>query len=93
VRDLMFNRLTLIWLLLVGATLVSVEFFSGIFSAGDPRAAAVVVMIVAFVKVRFVGRDFMELRSAPTLAQRIFDGWVAIVCSAMIAIYLLRISV
>ena len=92
-RDLIFNRLTAIWLLLVCATLLSVEVFAGLLPAGGARAAAIAVMMVAFVKVRFVGLDFMELRHAPLVARIAFQAWIVAVCSAMIAIYLLGISV
>jgi hypothetical protein len=92
-NDLIFSRLTLIWLLLIGATLLSVEFVGGLFPVGGVRAAAVAVMIVAFIKVRFVGLDFIELRSAPKIARVAFDVWLVCVCSSMIAVYLSGISV
>lgn len=91
--DLIFSRLTLIWLLLICATMLSVEFVGGLFPGVGVRAAAVAVMIVAFVKVRFVGLDFMELRHAPAFARMAFQAWLTLVCTAMIAIYLLGISV
>jgi len=57
------RRITLVWLALVAATLISWGFGHG--RRMDPRAAGVAVIIIAFLKIRYVLLDFMELRSAP----------------------------
>jgi hypothetical protein len=51
-----------VWGLLVVATLVS--WTVGIDLGVDQRFSTVVVMLVTFLKVFFVGRNFMELRAA-----------------------------
>lgn len=90
--DLIFNRLTAIWLFLIFATLMSVEAVNDIFG-NRGEAAAMTVIVVAYVKIRFVGLDFMELRHAPRLARIAFEAWVAIICSAIIIVQLLGLSV
>jgi hypothetical protein len=67
-----------VWTLLVVATITS-------WSLGG---ATVAVLVVAFVKVRLVGLYFMELRSAPVPLRLLFEGWVVVVCSILIGLYL-----
>lgn len=90
--DLLFNRLTVIWALLIAATLISVEAVNGFFG-NRGQATAVAVVIVAFIKIRFVGLDFMELRHAPKLARIAFEAWIVVVCAAIVIVHLLGISV
>jgi hypothetical protein len=92
-RSLLLNRLMAIWLLLVGATLLSIEIVNGLIPGSSSHAVAVAVLIVAFVKVRFVGLEFMELRYAPAIARWVFEVWLIVLCFAIIAFYLLNISV
>ena len=47
-------------------------------------------MLVAFIKVRFVGLYFMELRDAPTLLRTIFAAHCAIVRSVIVIVYLVE---
>ena len=41
---------------------------------------------VAFVKVRLVGLDYMELRAAPVLLRYLFEAWILVVMLAIILI-------
>jgi hypothetical protein len=52
------------------------------------KAASVLVIVIAFVKVRFVGRYFMELRDAPTPLLAVFEGYCAVVCTILIVMFL-----
>lgn len=81
------KRLTGYWLVLVGATVVSIEFVRGLFGASGVQAAGIAVLIIAFIKVRIVGREFMELRRAPWAAQLAFDAWAVVLCTALIVLY------
>ena len=76
------DRITLVWLLLVAATLVSFE--STIF--GGENIARALVIVIAFAKVLAVGREFMELRDAPLALLWLFQAWVAIVCAALLVL-------
>ena len=82
------TRATLIWLLLVAATAASWALGHG---AGFHalRDASVGIIVVAFIKVRFVMLDFMELRRAPVPMRIAAEVWVAAICAALIVLYLL----
>jgi hypothetical protein len=43
------------------------------------RGPSAVAIVIGFVKVRFVGLNFMELRRAPWLLRLVFEGWVVAV--------------
>ena len=85
--DLLRNRITLVWGLLVGATALS-WWLGTDHGVDDQKLAAVAVLLVAFVKVRFVGMYFMELRNAPIPLRLIFEGWCIVVCAGVIGMYL-----
>jgi hypothetical protein len=78
------TRLGAAWLLLVLATLISWESARG---DGSLRLATSAVLAIAFLKVRCIGLEFMELRTAPLPLRLIFEAWVAGVCAALLALY------
>jgi hypothetical protein len=80
--QLLRRRITAIWLLLVLATILS---WGTALRAGQDsaRLASVTVIAVAFIKVRFVVLDFMELRTAPLPLRLVFEGWLLIVGGAI----------
>ena len=81
------NRITLVWLGLVLATCLSWEAGSDLAFAGDVRSLGVVVLVIAFIKVRYIMLEFMELRHAP-LAMRLFaECWTVLVCAAVIFLF------
>lgn len=86
------NRITVIWALLVLATLVSFDSSRLGVGGENQTLAAAVIMIIAFAKVRFIGLDFMELRNSPLLLRLVFEVWVIAVCLAILAFYYLGLS-
>jgi hypothetical protein len=48
------------------------------------RYVSSAVIAVAFLKVRFVGLDFMELRESPAALRRAFELWLTVVGSTLI---------
>ena len=88
-KALAMTRISLTWFLLVGATLLSFELGHG---AGIPdgRWASVAILVITFAKVRFVVRDFMEIRHAPGWLRWLFDAWIFLACSLLIGLLLLR---
>ena len=78
------SRITLVWAILVAATLLS---FETMVMGGDGIARAV-ILIIAFTKVLLVGREFMELRNAPPLLNWTFHAWVIAVCLALLVLFL-----
>lgn len=76
-----------VWVGLIVATLVSYWLGSdhGLSSA---EARTLIILVVAFVKVRFVGLYFMELRGAPIVLRSLFEGWCVVVCLLLGGLYL-----
>ena len=85
-RQLIFSRVSLIWLVLVAATMVSLGARDG--GVRDLHLAACVIIAVAFIKIRFVIREFMEIRAAPLAMRLVADVWALAVCGTLITLYL-----
>jgi heme/copper-type cytochrome/quinol oxidase subunit 4 len=83
---LLKSRITLVWLALIAATLVSWRV--GTDHGLHAHLATTIVVCVAFIKVRFVGLYFMELREAPVPLRAIFEGYCVVVCALVITMYL-----
>jgi hypothetical protein len=79
-----------VWVGLMGATLAS--WWLGIDEGGavgdGASVATLAVIVVAFVKIRFIGSYFMELRHAPLWLRVVLDAYVVVVCSTLAVIYL-----
>lgn len=86
-RSPIINRTTWVWTLLILATVLSWELGHGLGFGSHPERATVAVMLIAYLKVRFVFLDFMELRAAPLPLRLTFEAWAALVCGAVIALY------
>lgn len=84
---LLLHRATVVWLALVAATGLSWEFGHGLGFGDQYRYATVVVVLIAFVKVRFVFLEFMELRHAPAALRAAFEAWTVIVCASVLVLY------
>jgi len=73
------------WLILVGATLIS--YTSALEVAGsDRRLAGSAVLLIAFFKVRLIGFRFMELHDAVLPLRLLFETWVLVIASILLAI-------
>jgi hypothetical protein len=86
-QALLLSRTSLIWLLLVAATALSWEVGHG-FGLHGPRQAGVAIIVVAFIKVRYVLLDFMEIRHAPIAMRGAAEVWAVGVCGVLIAMFL-----
>lgn len=84
---ILYTRITLVWLLLLGATVASWELGHGI-GGLEPHHLGIAILVVAFIKVRFVMLDFMEIRTAPLFARLLVEVWCVAICSILIALYL-----
>lgn len=81
---LVATRKAALWLVLVGLTIVSLELFQGI-AGGNRQITAAAVIVIAFIKVRIVGLDYMEIRNAPRLLRVLFELWVGTVLLLIIS--------
>lgn len=91
-RHLLLSRETAIWLLLVLLTCVSWWLVEGAGAESirhlPPAWITSAIFIMAFIKVRMVILDFMEIRHAPLLLRLLLEIWVVGVCSAVLAMYM-----
>jgi Prokaryotic Cytochrome C oxidase subunit IV len=59
-------------------------------SLGASHSVLVALAIpIAFLKVFFIGGEFMELRGAPSTLRGAFTGWVVVVAATTTMLYLL----
>ncbi|KXF53079.1 hypothetical protein AXA44_45490 [Rhodococcus sp. SC4] len=84
------TRTTLVWVVLVAATLLSWTLGSshGLGNLADHRGPSSVIMVIALVKVRFVGLYFMELRTAPIPLRVLFESFCIAVFLMLLGLYL-----
>jgi heme/copper-type cytochrome/quinol oxidase subunit 4 len=80
------RRSTVVWAILVAATLIS--WSVGIDHGMNYRFSTVVVLLVPFLKVYLVGMNFMELREATPVLRGLFNCICVVICGVLIAIYL-----
>jgi hypothetical protein len=77
-----------VWFGLMAATVLS--FWLGTDHGISSQVARnVVLLVVAFFKVRFVGLYFMELKDAPWALRGIFEFYCLGVCIALIGFFLI----
>jgi hypothetical protein len=62
------------WLALVSLTLLSFEAF--VLTNNMNQIFNLVILIIAFFKVRIVSLEFMEIRRAHLLLRAIVEGWI-----------------
>ncbi len=79
------NRAGLSWLVLIVATAAS--FVLGI-EASDAPWAGCLILLIAILKVRLVGLDFMRLRTAPWPLRAAFEAYCATLLAVLTALYL-----
>lgn len=86
-KSLWLSRTSLVWVLLVTATLLSWALGHGA-GVNDARAAGVAILVLTFIKVRFVILEFMEIRSAPIWMRAVGEGWIVLVCALLIGLFI-----
>jgi hypothetical protein len=89
------KRLVVVWLLLSAITLAYL-WVGSVDPASALRPSAVVTtcaIVMALVKVRFVFREFMEVRQAPALLRRLGDGWVVLMAVCLLGSYFIGMAV
>jgi hypothetical protein len=81
------RRATVVFVGLVVATCITWWLGSeSSLTGGGLGLAATLTILIAFAKIYFIGRDFMELRSAPTGLRTAFNVWVGAVAATAIAL-------
>jgi hypothetical protein len=78
------SRAGVSWLVLIAATLLS-------YAVGAEHVGSTVVVVVfgiAAIKVRLIGLDFMELRSAPMPLRVAFESYCLVLWAVLAGLYL-----
>ena len=86
-RSLVRTNASLVWLLLIGLTVVSWALGTNHGFGGQHAAASLVIFAVAIFKVRLVGLYFMELRMAPILLRGAFEGYCLVLFCLLTAMF------
>jgi Prokaryotic Cytochrome C oxidase subunit IV len=86
-RALLLHKVTPLWIVLILATALSWEFGHGLGFGNRTDYATVAVILIAFIKARFVVLDFMELRTAPWPLRLALEAWLVVVGGAIIVLY------
>ena len=88
------KRLLVVCLALSAITMVSVWIGSDGQGALRPNAAATTsAIVIALVKVRFIFREFMEVRHAPVLLGRLTDLWLVVTGVSLLGCYFFGLGV
>jgi hypothetical protein len=88
--QLLRTRTTAVWLLLTAATLLmwslGRDHIAGV--SHGYHLTAIAILVIAVVKIRFIGRYFMELRGAPPALRAVFETYCAAVLLTLSAMYI-----
>ncbi len=76
-----------VWFVLITAT-VATAVLGLEQAAGGATAVGVVLLAIAFVKIRLVGIHFMELGRAPTALRLLFEGYVLVTFTTLVVLFL-----
>ena len=84
-RPSTFRAITVVWMILVGFTLIS-WWLGSTPDGGQSEGSYVVasILIVTFVKIRLVIVYFMEVHEVPAALRAPFEVWCVVVCAALI---------
>ena len=86
-RGLLRGPFMVVWFGLIAATLL-LWYLGAEHAVQNAHLTTVLILIVAFIKWRFVGLYFMELRDAPIPLRMIFEAQCVIVCAVVLGVYL-----
>ncbi len=87
-HSILFTRPTAVWLFLLFLTALSVALAHDGLPELAQHIVTISVIVIAFLKVRLVGLEFMELRTAPLPLRAVFETWVTLVCLGILLLYL-----
>lgn len=80
-------RTTWVWAALVLATVLSWGLGHAPGPGRHPVQVTAAVLLIAWLKVRCVFLDFMELRRAPLPLRLAVEAWALLVCGAVAVLY------
>jgi heme/copper-type cytochrome/quinol oxidase subunit 4 len=86
--DLLKTSATVVWFCLIVATLVSWTLGTHHGFIDSNKINSITILVIAFIKVRFIGMYFMELKNAPPRLRAILEAWCVVFCALTIGFYL-----
>jgi len=75
-----------LWVVLILITVASLESVRLKGHVIDERLQGAAVIILAFIKVRLIILDFMEIRHAPVPLRVALEAWMGVICAALITL-------
>jgi Prokaryotic Cytochrome C oxidase subunit IV len=85
-RGFLHDRLVIVWLLLIAATLLSTGM-GGAHGLARSGGRAAVVLAIAFGKVAAVVFNYMDVRRAPRALRILWGAWLVVVLTVLTGIY------
>lgn len=90
IAPLLRTRTSIVWFVLILATLLTwslggIHHVPGV--GGSHSLAGFSILLIAFVKIRFIGLYFMELRHAPIALRGAFEAYCVVTCGVLVAIF------
>lgn len=79
------DRQTTVWMVLVAATVMTAVL--GLEQHGGSTAVGLVLLAIAFVKIRLVALHFMEVREAPLPLRLLVEGYAVVTFLVLATIY------
>jgi hypothetical protein len=80
-------KTSIVWLILIAATLTS-WWLGTEHGISNTKLATTLILMVAFVKVRLVVMHFMEVHDAPVPLRLILEVYCVVVCAVLVVMYL-----
>jgi hypothetical protein len=87
VKKVVYQSVSAVWILLVALTVISWTLGSSHDVAFGHTGASVLILVVAVVKVRFVGLFFMELRNAPWPLRIAFEVYCVVLIGVLCTMF------
>jgi hypothetical protein len=89
VKQLLSERLFVVWLALIAVTLISAQIGGTNGLAGTHHGAAVTIAVlaIAFAKVAIVMFTYMDVRQAPRALKIVATTWLVVVLSVLVTVY------
>lgn len=85
---LRLDRVTIVWIVLIAATLLTATL--GLEQHGASHVLGALLLVIAYVKVRLVVVHFMEIRDAPPALRVLMEAYVAVTGTVLVVLQLVR---
>lgn len=86
--ELLKSSATVVWFVLVSATAVSWALGTHHQIVDNATATALIILAIAFIKIRYIGLYFMDLKDAPLGLRAVLEAWCVIVYALTAGFYL-----